>query len=116
MSQLDETVRGTKDALQTACGVSIFHSKDQVGLILHHTLQFMPTEYVEEDIQNLGEQACEVLIHMQLPKLSERFTSQTQTLSSLLSLVRNAAMFAEDCSKPEFRGMWYAVFCARNYF
>lgn len=81
---LDETVRGTKEALQTACG-------------------FMPTEDVEEDIQNLGEQACEVLIHMQLPKLSERFTSQTQTLSSLLSLVRNAAMFAEDCSKPESR-------------
>ena len=83
--------------------------------MLHHTLQFMPTEDVEEDIQNLGEQACEVLIHMQLPKLSERFTSQTQTLSSLLRLVRNASMFAEDCLKPEFRGMWYAVFCDRNY-
>jgi hypothetical protein len=87
-----------------------------VGLMVHHTLQFMPTEDVEEDIQNLGEQACEVLIHMQLPKLSERFTSQTQTLSSLLSLVRNAAMFAEDCSKPEFRGTSYVVFCVRNYF
>lgn len=81
---LYETARGTRDALQTACG-------------------FMPTDDVEEDIQNLGEQACEVLVCMRLPKLSERFASQTQTLSSLLSLVWNAAIFAEDCSKPEFR-------------
>ena len=64
----------------------------------------MPTDDVEEDVQNLGERACDVLTHMNLPKLSERFASQAQTLSSLLNLVRNAAVFAEDCSKLEFRG------------
>ena len=72
--------------------------------MLHHTLQFMPTDDVEEDIQNLGERACEVLVHMHLPKLSECFASQTNTVSSLLTVVQNAAMFAEDCLKPEFRG------------
>ena len=65
----------------------------------------MPTDDVEEDIQNLGEQACDVLVHMHPQKLPERFASQTQTLTSLLSLVQNAAMYAEDCSKPEFRGV-----------
>ena len=44
----------------------------------------MPTEDVEEDIQNLGEQICDVLVHMHLPKLSELFVSQAQTLASLL--------------------------------
>jgi hypothetical protein len=63
----------------------------------------MPTEDVEKDIQNLGEQICDVLVHM--PKLSELFASQTQTLTSLLMLIRNAAMFAEDCSKLEFKGV-----------
>ncbi|KAI9435551.1 WD40-repeat-containing domain protein [Lactarius indigo] len=72
-------------------------------LILHHTLQFMPTYNVEEDIQNLGEQACEVLVHMHQLKPPERFASQTQTLTSLLNLVWNAAFFAEDCSKPGFK-------------
>jgi len=87
---LDETVRGTRDALQTACG-------------------FMPSEDVEEDIQNLGERICDVLVHMHLPKLSELFTSQTQTLISLLNLIWNAAVFAEDCSKPEFKGVFRSL-------
>ena len=64
----------------------------------------MPTEDVEEDIQNLGEQICDILVHMHLPKLSELFVSQAQTLASLLMLIQNAAMFAEDCSKLEFIG------------
>ena len=72
-------------------------------------LQFMPTEDVEEDIQNLGEQICDILVHMHLPKLSELFVSQTQTLVSLLTLIQNAAMFAEDCSKLEFIGVWYSL-------
>lgn len=75
----------------------------------------MPTDDVEEDIQKLGEHACEVLVHMHLPKLSERFASQTQTLTSLLNLVWNAALFAEDCSKPGFRGEWYAVLSQESF-
>ncbi|KAH8993139.1 hypothetical protein EDB92DRAFT_1855060 [Lactarius akahatsu] len=81
---LFETARGTRDALQITCG-------------------FMPTDNIEEDIQNLGEQACEVLVHMHQLKPPERFASQTQILTSLLNLVWNAALFAEDCSKPGFR-------------
>ncbi len=74
----------------------------------------MPSNDVEKDIQNLGEQACEVLVHIHSPKFSESLESQSQTLSSLLNLVSNAAMFAEDSLKPEFRGEWRAAFCPIN--
>jgi hypothetical protein len=64
----------------------------------------MPTDDVEADVQNLGEQVQDLLVDMQLPKFSERLTSQTQTVTCLLNLVGNAALFAEDCSKLEFKG------------
>jgi hypothetical protein len=66
--------------------------------------KFMPTDDVEADVQNLGEQVQDLLVDMQLPKFSERLTSQTQTVTYLLNLVGNAALFAEDCSKLEFKG------------
>jgi hypothetical protein len=64
----------------------------------------MPTDTVEEDVQNLGEQVHDLLVDMQLPKFSERPTSQTHTITYLLNWVGNAALFAEDCSKPEIKG------------
>jgi hypothetical protein len=68
----------------------------------------MPSNNVEEDVQNLGEQVHDLLVDIQLPKFSERLTSQTHTITYLLNLVGNAALFAEDCSnltsKPEFKG------------
>jgi hypothetical protein len=64
----------------------------------------MPTDTVEEDVQNLGEQVHDLLVDMQLPKFSERLTSQTHTITYLLNLVGNAALFAEDCSKLEIKG------------
>jgi hypothetical protein len=66
----------------------------------------MPTDAVEEDVQNLGEQVQDTLVEIQLPKFSERLTSQTQTVTCLLNVVANAALFAEDCSKLEFKGEW----------
>jgi hypothetical protein len=64
----------------------------------------MPTDTVEEDVQNLGEQVHDLLVDMQLPKFSERLTSQTHTVTYLLNFVGNAALFAEDCSKLEIKG------------
>jgi hypothetical protein len=64
----------------------------------------MPTDTVEEDVENLGEQVHDLLVDMQLPKFSERLTSQTHTITYLLNLVGNAALFAEDCSKLEIKG------------
>lgn len=66
--------------------------------------KFMPTDDVDADIHNLGEQIHDLLIEMQLPKFSERLASPTLTVTYLLNLVGNAASFAEDCSKIEFKG------------
>lgn len=68
----------------------------------------MPTDDVGIDVQNLGEQVHDVLVEMQLPKFSERLGSQSLTIMYLLNLVGNAVLFAEDCSKPEFKGTWHA--------
>ena len=64
----------------------------------------MPTDDVDADVQNLGEQVYDVLVEMQLPKFSERLASQSLTITYLLNLIGNAALFAEDCSKLEFKG------------
>jgi hypothetical protein len=69
----------------------------------------MPTDDVDEDVQNLGEQIHELLIEMQLPKFSERLSAQTYTASGLLSMIGNAALFAEDCSKVEFKGEYAQI-------
>ncbi|KAH9967795.1 hypothetical protein BJV74DRAFT_868775 [Russula compacta] len=61
----------------------------------------MPTNNVGEVVQGLGEQVYDLLVYMQLPKFSEHLTSQTQTVTYILKLVENAALFAEDCSKRE---------------
>ncbi|KAH9015816.1 hypothetical protein EDB84DRAFT_1567566 [Lactarius hengduanensis] len=85
---LYKTAGETRDALQTACGL-------------------MPTDRVEDDIQHLGEQICEMLSEMCLQKHSERLASQPQTVTSLLKLFDNPAVFAADCSnsnRKEFRG------------
>ncbi|KAI0263300.1 hypothetical protein BC834DRAFT_938963, partial [Gloeopeniophorella convolvens] len=79
-----ETARTTRTVLKTAC-------------------EFMPTDDVEEDVQHLGEQICELLVHMQVPRYSERLFSQVYAIPSILNLITNAATFAEDCSKPEFK-------------
>ena len=64
----------------------------------------MPTDDVDADVQNLGEQVHDVLVEMQLPKFSEHLASQSLTITYLLNLIGNAALFAEDCSKLEFKG------------
>jgi hypothetical protein len=64
----------------------------------------MPTEDAEPDIQKLGEKIQDLLITIQLPKFSERLTSQIQTVTYILKLVENAALFAEDCSKLDLEG------------
>ena len=64
----------------------------------------MPTDDVGADVQNLGEQVHDVLLEMKLPKFSERLASQSPTVTYLLHLIGNAALFAEDCSKLEFKG------------
>lgn len=64
----------------------------------------MPTDDVGADVQNLGEQVHDVLLEMKLPKFSERLASQSTTVTYLLYLIGNAALFAEDCSKLEFKG------------
>ena len=64
----------------------------------------MRTNDMDADVQNLGEQVHDVLVEMQLPKFSERLASQSLTIMYLLNLVGNVALFAEDCSKPEFKG------------
>ncbi|KAI0296962.1 WD40-repeat-containing domain protein [Multifurca ochricompacta] len=79
-----ETAKETRDGLHTAC-------------------ELMSTDDVEEDVQNLGEQVRELLLYVQLPKFFEHLQSQAQTIISMLHLIENAAMFAGDCSKPEFR-------------
>jgi hypothetical protein len=66
----------------------------------------MPTDAVEADVQNLGEQVYDTIVDIQLPKFAERLTCQTQTVTCLLNLVGNAALFAEDCSKLDFKGEW----------
>jgi hypothetical protein len=62
------------------------------------------TDDVDADVQNLGEQVHDVLVEMQLPKFSERLASQSLTVMYLLNLFGNVALFAEDCSKLEFKG------------
>jgi hypothetical protein len=64
----------------------------------------MPTDEVDADVQNLGEQVHDVLVELQLPKFSELLASQSLTITYLLNLIGNAALFAEDCSKREFKG------------
>jgi hypothetical protein len=70
----------------------------------------MPTDDVDPGVQNLGEQVHDLLIEMQLPKFSEPLASQTTTVTYLLHLIGNAALFAEDCSKPKFKGGYNAYF------
>jgi len=70
----------------------------------------MPTDDVDQGVQDLGEQVHDLLIEMQLPKFSERLTSQNATVTYLLNLIGNAALFAEDCSKPKFKGE-YSAYC-----
>ena len=64
----------------------------------------MQTDDMDADVQNLGEQVHDVLVEMQLPKFSERLASQSPTIMCLLNLIGNVALFAEDYSKPEFKG------------
>ncbi|KAI0278900.1 hypothetical protein BC826DRAFT_632230 [Russula brevipes] len=73
-SGLYETARETRDALRSAC-ISC-----------------------GADVQSLGEQVHDLLVDMQLPKFAERLISQTWTVTYILNLVRNAALFAEDCA------------------
>jgi len=70
----------------------------------------MPTDDVDADVQNLGEQVHNTLVEMQLPKFSERLASQSLTTTYLLNLIGNVALFAEDCSKLEFKGDSHADF------
>ena len=70
----------------------------------------MPTDDVNPGVQNLGEQIHDLLVEMQLPKFSERLASQTMTVTNLLYLIGNAALFAEDCSKLKSKGEYGACF------
>ena len=63
-----------------------------------------PTNNVGEVVQGLGEQVCDLLDYMRLPKFSEHLISQTQTVTYILKLVENAALFAEDLSNREVGG------------
>jgi hypothetical protein len=75
----------------------------------------MPTDDVDPGISNLGEQVHDLLVEMQLPKFSEHLAShwQTSTITYLLLLISNAALFAEDCSKLKFKGEYNASFTTR---
>ena len=66
--------------------------------------EIMPTNNVGEVVQDLGEQVHGLLDYMQSPKFSEHLISQTQTVTYILKLVENAALFAEDCSKRDVEG------------
>jgi len=71
---------------------------------MSRVVKSMPTKDTEADVQKLGEQIQDLLVTIQLPKFSERLTSQIQTVTYILNLVENAALFAEDCSKLDFKG------------
>ncbi|KAI0263244.1 WD40-repeat-containing domain protein [Gloeopeniophorella convolvens] len=81
----------------------IYEAMRSTKASLGHACEWMPTEHVEDDIQRLGEQACAVLTCLQESKVPECLDSQESTVRAMIHLVGNAAMFAEDCSKLEFR-------------
>lgn len=64
----------------------------------------MPTYDVEDDLQDLGEELCALLLHLQEPESASKLVSQNDTVETALSLIENAAMCAEDYSKPEAKG------------
>jgi hypothetical protein len=59
------------------------------------------TSNLGEGVEHLGGKIYKLLDYVQRPIFSEHLASLTQTVKSLLNLVRNAAMFFEDCSGPK---------------
>jgi uncharacterized protein with von Willebrand factor type A (vWA) domain len=58
------------------------------------------TSNLDEGVEHLGKQIHRLLDYVQEPTFYENLESLTQTMKSLLNLVRNAAMFLEDCFSP----------------
>ena len=59
------------------------------------------TSNLDEGVEHLGKKIHRLLDYVQRPMFSEHLASLTQTVKSLLNLVRNAAMFLEDCFGPK---------------
>ncbi|KAI0049018.1 WD40 repeat-like protein [Auriscalpium vulgare] len=68
---------------------------------LKSACEAMPTDAVDEDLQRLGEQIQDLLLHIQKPEEQERLHSQNATVSSFFDLLINASMCAEDYSKSD---------------
>jgi hypothetical protein len=62
-------------------------------------------EDFSKDFSHLGEEVYKLLGYvMKEPMFSENLLSLTPTVKSVLNLVKCAAMFLEDCSKPKLNG------------
>lgn len=60
---------------------------------------------MDEDVNHLGEEVYKLLGYMmEEPIFSENLVSLSPTMKSVFNLAKCAAMFLEDCFKPELNG------------